>query len=239
MDMITTFKEALKTFPFVTIDGVDGTGKTTTIQEIKQLLRNQGLNPIQFKVPEYETTFAGKLLKKLYNNGVYLNFIFKQLPEVHMGLIYMGYREMNNKKIEVKENTVIFGDRSVIATYAYALSGEQEGFTKAYRTKLFNAMFGRFPTPCAAVLLHAPISVIKDRLNEKGETPDATTLTRLEGVQSMYVEIFNKDAVQYGLCKSVRKLLTNKITIDSSKKNSKSVAADILDFVRREEVIDA
>ncbi|MDD5416155.1 MAG: dTMP kinase [Candidatus Daviesbacteria bacterium] len=102
----------------IVIDGIDGSGKTTQIELLKQALASQGVPLEAISFPGYEDNIYGKLIKK------YLEGEFGSIDEVNpyfLALAYAGDRALAKTQIEkwLAEGKLVIANRYVSASKAH------------------------------------------------------------------------------------------------------------------------
>jgi len=102
---------------FITLEGVDGAGKTTHVEFIKKYLADLGINFIMTREPG--GTLLGEKLREilLYDD---------MTPETETLLMFAARNEHIEKVIgpNLKEGKVVISDRFTDATYAYQSGGK-------------------------------------------------------------------------------------------------------------------
>lgn len=102
----------------IVIEGIDGSGKTTQIELLKQALGSQGVPWEAISFPRYEDNIYGKLVKR------YLEGEFGSINEVNpylMSLAYAGDRFLAKPVIEkwLEEGKLVLANRYVSSSYAH------------------------------------------------------------------------------------------------------------------------
>lgn len=109
---------SLRTGKLIVIEGIDGSGKTTQIELLKQALGSQGLALQVISFPRYEDNEYGKLVKR------YLEGEFGSINEVNpylMSLAYAGDRVLAKPLIEkwLNEGKLVLTNRYVSSSKAH------------------------------------------------------------------------------------------------------------------------
>lgn len=102
----------------VVIEGIDGSGKTTQVEFLKEYLASQGLTLQIVSFPRYEDNIYGKLVRR------YLKGEFGDLTEVNpylMALVYAGDRSLAKFQIEkwLDEGKLVLANRYVSSSKAH------------------------------------------------------------------------------------------------------------------------
>ncbi len=186
---------------FVSIEGVDGVGKSTVLGLVRTELRKARIPTIDYKIPAYGQTFTASLLKTLFRIPGYLEFIYVSFPEIHTLLIaadtlFFERKLRQNIANKTSQPLIILGDRSVLANYAYS-GGKEDGLRKKLSDEMRQSLFKRSLRPDMAFLLHTSLNTVEHRLNSKGEYLSDTDKVRLATVQDRYLKLFNGGETQF------------------------------------------
>ena len=102
---------------FITLEGVDGAGKTTHVEFIKKYLSNLDINFIMTREPG--GTLLGEQLREILLHD-------EMTPETETLLMFSARNEHIEKVIlpNLKEGKVVISDRFTDATYAYQSGGK-------------------------------------------------------------------------------------------------------------------
>jgi dTMP kinase len=102
---------------FITLEGVDGAGKTTHVEFIKKYLSDLGINFIMTREPG--GTLLGEQLREILLHD-------EMTPETETLLMFAARNEHIKKVIgpNLKEGKVVISDRFTDATYAYQSGGK-------------------------------------------------------------------------------------------------------------------
>jgi dTMP kinase len=102
---------------FITLEGVDGAGKTTHVEFIKKYLADLGINFIMTREPG--GTLLGEQLREILLHD-------EMTPETETLLMFAARNEHIEKVIgpNLKEGKVVISDRFTDATYAYQSGGK-------------------------------------------------------------------------------------------------------------------
>ena len=102
---------------FITLEGVDGAGKTTHVKFIKKYLSDLGINFIMTREPG--GTLLGEQLREILLHD-------EMTPETETLLMFAARNEHIEKVIRpnLKKGRVVISDRFTDATYAYQVGGK-------------------------------------------------------------------------------------------------------------------
>ena len=102
---------------FITLEGVDGAGKTTHVKFIKKYLSDLGINFVMTREPG--GTLLGEQLRELLLHD-------EMSPETETLLMFAARNEHIEKVIRpnLREGKVVISDRFTDATYAYQSGGK-------------------------------------------------------------------------------------------------------------------
>lgn len=117
---------SLRAGKLIVIDGIDGSGKSTQVELLKEYLASQGLAWEAISFPRYEDNIYGKLVKR------YLEGEFGSINEVNpylMSLAYAGDRTLAKPLIErwLSERKLVLANRYVSSSKAHLGANLPEG----------------------------------------------------------------------------------------------------------------
>jgi dTMP kinase len=146
---------------FITLEGMDGAGKSTHIPRIIQLLESRGLEVISTREPG-GTALGEKLRELLLNEAMH--------PETETLLMFAARREHIESVIEpaLARGKWVLSDRFTDATYAYQCGGR--GVQAGKMIALEQWVQGDLQ-PDATLLFDVPVEVSVARL-ASARTPD-------------------------------------------------------------------
>ena len=103
---------------FITLEGVDGAGKTTHIEFIKKYLSDLDINYVLTREPG--GTILGEKLREILLHD-------EMSPETETILMFAARNEHIDKKIKkaIKEKKIIICDRFIDSTYAYQVDNKK------------------------------------------------------------------------------------------------------------------
>src|SRR3989338_8493628 len=102
----------------IVIEGIDGSGKTTQIELLKEYLASQGVPLEVISFPRYEENIYGRLIKR------YLEGEFGSLEKINpylMACIFAGDRMLAKDQIEqwLSEGKIVIANRYVSSSKAH------------------------------------------------------------------------------------------------------------------------
>ena len=143
---------------FITLEGVDGAGKSTCMRFIKKYLTDKKLNYLFTREPG--GTSVGEKLRKILLHD-------EMLPETETLLMFSARNEHVHQIIKPNLNAglIVISDRFTDATYAYQSGGKNVQLEKI--TILKNWVHEDFK-PDLTLLFDLPIDISLSRLNSDG-----------------------------------------------------------------------
>lgn len=150
----------MKKGKFITIDGIEGLGKSTQINFISQYLKTKNINVILTREPG--GTELGERIRALL-----LNPDSKMHPDTELMLMFAARNEHIYKIIPILEQgNWVLSDRFIDASYAY--QGGGRGLDNMRIMQLENWVLQDF-SPDITLLLDAPIEVGMKRMESRGK----------------------------------------------------------------------
>lgn len=145
---------------FITIDGVEGAGKSTQIDFICQHLKNQGINVILTREPG--GTAIGEKIRELL-----LSTDSKMHSDTELLLMFTARNEHIHSKIlpTLEKGDWVLSDRFTDASYAYQGGGRGLDITRI--AQLENWVLQDF-TPDMTLLLDIPVEIGMQRVASRG-----------------------------------------------------------------------
>lgn len=151
-----------KNGPFVTIEGVDGAGKSSHIDNIVKALEEKGWQVVRTREPG-GTPLAEKLREIILNEEMDI--------ETEINLIFKAREDVVNNVIipALESGCAVVCDRFTDSTYAY--QGGEHPETKTMISELEKEIIGDLK-PDLTLLFDLPIEVSLQRLDFTGKIPD-------------------------------------------------------------------
>ena len=144
---------------FITLEGVDGAGKTTHVKFIKKYLSDLGVNFVMTREPG--GTLLGEQLREI--------LLHEQMtPETETLLMFAARNEHIEKVIypNLIEGKVVISDRFTDATYAYQSGGKG---VKEKKIDLPKEWVQSSPQPDLTILFDLSVEVSIERLHQTRE----------------------------------------------------------------------
>lgn len=148
---------------FITIEGIDGSGKSTYVPVLKQMFEDLGYNVIVTREPG-GTPYAEELRARILNEKmplaqeVELAFLARQ---DHLQKLIMPALE--------DEKTIVISDRYTDSTYAY--QGAASGYPEEKITEYVQS-HQKDIWPALTLVFSVPVEVSQQRLDKTGKVPD-------------------------------------------------------------------
>ncbi len=168
------------TAKFITLEGIDGAGKSTHLAWLEQFIRKRGIEVIVTREPG-GTPLGESLREILLHQSMH--------PETEALLMFAARREHLDKKIlpALKSGTWVISDRFSDASYAY--QGGGKGIPKEKLTNLELWAQGDFQ-PDLTLLFDVPIEVgiARVKLASKPDKFESEKQAFFQHVRDAYVE---------------------------------------------------
>lgn len=103
---------------YICIEGVDGVGKTTTVNCLSEKLRNSGYNVLQTREPSIHSEVAKKLYDIIKNDNLTplaREYVLQANRDLHMNEIIRPFL------FKQCEKSIIVQDRGLLSAYCYSL----------------------------------------------------------------------------------------------------------------------
>ena len=144
---------------FITLEGVDGAGKTTHVKFIKKYLSDLGINFIMTREPG--GTLIGEQLREILLHD-------EMTPETETLFMFAARNEHIEKVIRpnLTEGKVVISDRFTDATYAYQSGGKG---VKEKKIDMLNEWVQASLQPDLTYLFDLAVEVSIERLNKTRE----------------------------------------------------------------------
>ncbi len=169
---------------FITVEGIEGVGKSTQMKLIAEYLRSQGLSVIETREPG--GTEIGELIRELVLNQGHL----AMACDTELLLMFAARAEHLDKVIKpaLAERQCVVSDRFTDASYAY--QGGGRGIAKSRIAILENYVQGSL-RPDLTLLLDAPVRVALARAHRRGTVNrfEDEELSFFEAVRNCYLEL--------------------------------------------------
>lgn len=173
---------------FITLEGIDGSGKSSQIQLIKDILKKQGIECILNKEPG--GTEIGSKIREVFLYSKGLNE--KLTEDANMMLVVSAMNQSLNYKIKpaLDEGKAVISDRFIDSTIAYQGSSSPENEKKALMLK---DTFLKVE-PSLTLLFDLPAELANERIRQR----DIMTGNKVkDNLESKGIKYFNKVREKY------------------------------------------
>lgn len=171
---------------FITFEGVDGSGKTTQCQLLKEFLEKKGHTVLLTREPG-----GTKVAESIRHLLLHVHDPIHPMTEV---FLYCAARNEHYHKIIVpalEAGTIVISDRFYDSTVAYQGAGRKLGIEKMVE---MNKEFILNAKPDITFFLDTPLSVIEDRLNRKAmDRMEKEGIHFLADVREGYLELMKRE----------------------------------------------
>jgi dTMP kinase len=165
---------------FIIFEGIDGSGKSTTIKSVAGLLEKAGYSTVQLREPT-EKTDASREIRRILRTVKHLDAkISGELLELF--LIDRLWDIQHQIKPAIFSGRIVLLDRYFISTAAYQASNNAE------TEKIMESYFAdaRILMPDVLVYLNPPVQLAVSRLAERAERDVFETEARLTKIAARY-----------------------------------------------------
>ena len=174
---------------FITFEGIEGSGKSSLIAQLKKYFKSSKLEAFFSKEPG--GTDLGKEIRKTLLNPKYS---FDPTSEL---LLLLADRAEHVQKIirpNLQKNKLIFCDRYLDSTLAYQGSGRN--LDKKIIKKMFKAL--DFPIPDLTILLDVPVQIGLSRARKRNKLDrfEKEDLNFHENVRRSYLDLAKNDSTR-------------------------------------------
>ena len=174
---------------FITFEGIEGSGKSSLIAQLKKYFKSSKLEAFFSKEPG--GTDLGKEIRKILLNPKYS---FDPTSEL---LLLLADRAEHVQKIirpNLQKNKLIFCDRYLDSTLAYQGSGRN--LDKKIIREIFKAL--DFPIPDLTILLDVPVQIGLSRARKRNKLDrfEKEDLNFHENVRRSYLDLAKNDSAR-------------------------------------------
>lgn len=184
----------MKTFSgqFISIEGIEGTGKSTVLKAIKHYFLEMGIDHLITREPG-GTPIAEAIRKVLLSH-----YDEKMCSETELLLYFAGRAQHLAEHVlpALEEGKIVISDRYVDASYAY--QGGGRGIASEKIDALVSVLPGHLK-PTMTLLFDAPVEVGMQRMNRRGEKDriEIEKIEFFERVRQTYLERAKKYPEQF------------------------------------------
>ncbi len=174
---------------FITFEGIEGSGKSSLIAQLKKYFKSSKLEAFFSKEPG--GTDLGKEIRKILLNPKYS---FDPTTEL---LLLLADRAEHVQKIirpNLQKNKLFFCDRYLDSTLAYQGSGRN--LDKKIIREMFKAL--DFPIPDLTILLDVPVQIGLSRARKRNKLDrfEKEDLNFHENVRRSYLDLAKNDSAR-------------------------------------------
>ncbi len=193
---------------FIVLEGLDGAGKSTQIQQLEKHFNSLGINVKMLHFPRFEAPIYGELIAKFLRGD--FGDVNTVDPQV-IGLVYAGDRNDAAPMIRewLSQGYTVIVDRYVYSNIAYQCSKTKSAEEKErLRSWVLNLEYEHFniPKPDINIFLDVPLAFIKNRLETQRDGDDRKYLN---GKKDIHEEDFQ-------LQRKVREIYLEQRMLDST-----------------------
>ncbi len=178
---------------FITLEGIDGSGKTTAKRYITEIFHKHAIPFIETREPG-GTPLAEEMRNLLLNNECNEEITI----EAELLLIYAARMQHVREKIipTLARGDWVLCDRFTDATYAY--QGGGAGMDMATIAQL-ESLFKELPQPDVTLVFDLPVSVAIERIHKRGvkDRFDRQSAAFFERVRQVYLQRAEQDKQRY------------------------------------------
>lgn len=147
---------------FITIEGIDGSGKSTFLPKIEKMLKDRGENVVLTREPG-GTPLSEEIRELILN---------RDMDKVTQLLLAFGARNEHIKKNiqpALDEGSFVLCDRFTDSTYAYQVFAGGVPFEYA---EVLEHMVQKNLKPGLTIIFSVPTEISRERLDKTGKEPD-------------------------------------------------------------------
>lgn len=162
---------------YIALEGIDGSGKTTQLEELFNYYRNQNKEVVKTREPRKQDGIIGDLIQKILHGKT-------QIPPVAFQYLFSADREMHHEELVIpslKAGKVVISDRCFWSAIPYGLldkKSELNTNTIEYflAAQSILSMYHQFILPDFTFYLDIPLDIAMERI------------TMADGVKEIYEE---------------------------------------------------
>ena len=181
--------EREKKIPYICLEGLDGSGKSTIIEFLKEELKKQGYK-VEFLVPT-------KVLKKnemKFLEKYYKKHSFLKKSRLYRFLLYANRSNEAVKNID-KNAELIIGDRGIVTSYIVYFKSRSKA--NWLRIKIIDLFENKIFTPDDILYIEVSEDTLKSRLKKRGGGVDIDeTVERSNEMRIAYKEIMENKSIE-------------------------------------------
>lgn len=147
---------------FITIEGIDGSGKSTYVPNLAKVFEDLGYEVVLTREPG-GTPYAERLRERILNEKMPLE------KEVELAFLARKDHLENLIMPALEEGKIVISDRFTDSTFAY--QGEAQGFPEEKINEYVDTHQNNV-WPALTLIFTVPVEVSQQRLNKTGKVPD-------------------------------------------------------------------
>lgn len=146
---------------FITFEGCDGSGKTTTLKKLHKFLKTLPINFILTREPGGANSEESSQIRKIILNN------HSQITDMTEAILYSADRRLNLEKNiwpALNDKKIVLCDRYIDSSFAYQGYGRQLGFEKI---KMLQDLITEKTYPDLTIFFDVPPTVAQTRVNQR------------------------------------------------------------------------
>lgn len=155
---------------YVVIEGIDGSGKTTQVEEIKNYFQKHGREVVTTREPRKKEGIVGELIQKILHGQTHI-------PPAAFQYLFSADREMHHEELVIpslKAGKVVLSDRGFWSAIPYGLLDRKSEIDKNTVEYMLIAqsilsMYHQFILPDHTFYLDIPLDIAISRISKKSE----------------------------------------------------------------------
>lgn len=190
---------------FIVLEGVDGSGKSTQIANLRQLFAERGIESEYLHFPRFDAPYFGDLIARFLRGEL---GSIEQVDPYIVALLYAGDRRDAATKINewLSAGKVVLVDRYVYSNVGYQCAKiEDTAKREKLRKWILDLEFDYFaiPRPDVSLFLDVPFAFTERKLKEQREGDDRAYLQGKQDIHEQSMDLQRKvrqvyiDAAEY------------------------------------------
>jgi dTMP kinase len=176
----------------IVIDGMDGSGKDTQFDKLKQAFPNA------FFTREPGGPGIGEDLRHLLINDPRA----KDIPWFGQFLLFWANRAISEHEIEKAGHELVFKNRGASSTWAFQICGEEKNEFRGYFWDIYNMLFSpdQYLNPNLYIVFDLPAETARERANRRAGDQthyDTRPLEYYQRVRDGFIEFANGENVEF------------------------------------------
>lgn len=179
---------------FIVLEGVDGSGKSTQIANLRRMFAERGVESEYLHFPRFDAPYFGDLIARFLRGE--LGSIDQVDPYI-VALLYAGDRRDAASKIKnwLADGKVVLVDRYVYSNVGYQCAKVEDAAEReALRRWILNLEFDYFaiPQPDVSLFLDVPFAFTERKLKEQREGDDRAYLNGKQDIHEQSMDLQRK-----------------------------------------------